>query len=116
MTTSMDTAPCVRRTDLVHLAAVASTAGRSRRFVRQVCASWRIDQGPSEVAELLASELVTNAIAASGMTGLGAVSGLADANLGRIGIQLLEFNDRLVIQVWDASPQLPKLMALSPEV
>lgn len=115
MTTSVDTAPCVRRTELVYLAPVATAAACSRRFVRQVCASWQIDQEPSGDAELIASELVTNAILASGMTGLGSLSGLADANLEPIRIRMLDFNDWLVIEVWDDSPQVPKLMVLSPE-
>jgi anti-sigma regulatory factor (Ser/Thr protein kinase) len=110
MNTSIDTAVCIRRAEHVHLAALVSTVGCSRLFVRQICTSWQVEPEQIDVAELLASELVSNAIAASGVTGPRPVHGLPYANLRLIGVRLLALDDSLVIEVWDTSPRPPELI------
>ena len=113
MSARLDAALRVRGTEHLRIAAVASAAGCGRLFVRQVCASWQIGQEPSEVAELLASELITNAIVATWDMRARSVRQLPDANVEHIGIRLLAFDDSFVIEVWDSSPELPKLIASS---
>jgi anti-sigma regulatory factor (Ser/Thr protein kinase) len=115
MSTSVETALCIRRSEHLHLAALVSTVGCSRLFVRQVCASWQLDQEQTDVVELLVSELASNAVVASGVTGPRPVRGLAYADLQLIGIRLLAFDDSLVVEVWDTSPRLPKLIEPSLE-
>ena len=110
MNTRMDTTPCIHRSDHLHLAALVSTVGCSRIFVRQVCTSWQVDQEHTDVAELLASELVSNAIAANGVTGPRPVHGSLYSDLTLIGMRLLDLGNSMVIEVWDTSPQLPKLI------
>jgi anti-sigma regulatory factor (Ser/Thr protein kinase) len=110
MSTSMDTALCIQRADHLHLAALVSTVACSRLFVRQVCTSWQIGQEQTDDAESLASELVSNAIAASGVTGPRPVHGSLYSDLKLIGMRLLDLGDSMAIEVWDTSSHPPKLI------
>jgi anti-sigma regulatory factor (Ser/Thr protein kinase) len=107
---SIDTAIRIRRAEHAHLAALLSSVGYSRLFVRQICASWHIEQDQIDVIELLASELVSNAITASGVTEPRPVRSLPYADLQLIGFRLLALDDSLVIEVWDTSLRPPRLL------
>ena len=111
MSTGIDVGVRILRTEHVHLAALLSTVGGSRLFVRGICASWQLGQDQTDVMELLTSELVSNAITASGVTVPRPVHGLPYADLQLIGLRLLALDDSFVIEVWDASPRPPRLMA-----
>jgi anti-sigma regulatory factor (Ser/Thr protein kinase) len=97
----------IRRTRQVYLDAHAKSAAPSRHFVRRVCASWQFDQERIGIAELLATELIANAIQASDY-------GLPSTDR-RIGLRLAELADILIIEVWDASPEPPVLLHPSAE-
>jgi anti-sigma regulatory factor (Ser/Thr protein kinase) len=115
MSTSTDTALRIQRADHLHLAALVSTVTCSRLFVRQVCASWQISQTQTDDAELLTSELVSNAIAASGVTGPRRVHGSLYSDVKLIGMRLLDLGDSIAIEIWDTSLRPPKLIAPSPD-
>jgi anti-sigma regulatory factor (Ser/Thr protein kinase) len=106
----MATALCIQRADHLHLAALVSTVTCSRLFVRQVCTSWQIGHEQTDDAELLTSELVSNAITASGVTGPRPVHGSLNLDLKLIGMRLLDLGDSIAIEVWDTSPRPPKLI------
>jgi anti-sigma regulatory factor (Ser/Thr protein kinase) len=103
------------RIDQAYLAALATSAAWCRLFVRQVCSYWQFEEERIALAELLVSELASNAIQASGVTEPQPVNDLAYADLMLIGVRLLEFQDSLVIEVWDTSPKPPVLLSPSAE-
>lgn len=111
----MDTTLCIQRADYLHLAALVSTVGCSRLFIRQVCASWQVDQEQMDVAALLTSELVSNAIAANGVTGPHPMHGSLYSDLKLIGLRLLDLGHSMVIEVWDTSPQPPNVIEPLPD-
>ena len=90
------------RIETLDLKAEASAAGDSRRFVRQVCSSWALAADRIDTAALLVSELVTNAVEAPVVP--------VCADLQVIGVRLVERRDSVVIEVWDTSPQPPRLI------
>lgn len=106
----------IRRADQAYLAALVTSVAYSRLFVRQVCSSWQLDQERIGIAELLVSELAANAVQASGVTGPQAVNEPLHSELKLIGVRLLEFQDSLVIEVWDTSPQPPVLVQPSADL
>jgi anti-sigma regulatory factor (Ser/Thr protein kinase) len=69
----------------------------ARLHARQVLWEWRLE-GHADTVELLVSELVTNAVQASERL----TQGIAPVQLW-----LSSDGKRVVIQVWDSSPQLP---------
>jgi anti-sigma regulatory factor (Ser/Thr protein kinase) len=79
----------------VDLAAVPRSVPVARRLVRLVLASWEL-AGLAEYAELIASELVTNAIAAS-----------AAAGHPVIRLRITSRTYAAVIAVWDGSDGWP---------
>ena len=113
MTTGLTEIP---RADQAYLAALVTSAALSRLFVRGVCACWQLDEACTGIAELLVSELASNAVQASGVTKSRPVGTPVDTQLKLIGIRLLELEDSLVIEVWDTSPQPPKLLTPSDEL
>jgi anti-sigma regulatory factor (Ser/Thr protein kinase) len=98
-----------RRSDRISLAALVSAPGNSRRFVRQVCARWNVPDEQSETIQLLTSELVTNAVAETGILESDPEYGVAHADATLIQVGLLEFAHSLVVEVWDSSFEPPKL-------
>ncbi|MFD7086797.1 ATP-binding protein [Streptomyces sp. NPDC059896] len=97
----------VRFFDQLSLAAVRSAVSASRHFLRLTLSTW---QAPliEDDALLIASELVTNAVAATGI--------LADrptwselAELSLVAVRLVGLRDSVVIEVWDASGESPVL-------
>jgi hypothetical protein len=101
----------IHRADQVYLAALVTSAACSRLFVRRVCSSWQFDDERTGIVELLVSELASNAIQASGAAEARLVGEPASGERKLIGIRLLEFQASLVIEVWDASPKPPVLLA-----
>jgi anti-sigma regulatory factor (Ser/Thr protein kinase) len=99
-----------RRAHQLDLKVEASAAGYSREFVRQVCSSWTLAEDRIDIAALLASELVTNAVQASAATEPQQAVVSACADLELIEVRLLQLQDSFVIEVWDNSPQPPKLI------
>jgi anti-sigma regulatory factor (Ser/Thr protein kinase) len=92
-------------TSSLTLAAVPTAAGVARSFVRQHLSQWGLNQ-LTEDAELVLSELVANAVTATGSTNPRPRWGdLHD--LALIGIRLVVTVDSLVIEVWDRSPSPP---------
>ncbi|WP_182882686.1 ATP-binding protein [Microbispora sp. H10949] len=71
----------------------------ARRFVKDVAADWNAAEDVPEVAELLASELVTNALT-HGVTGTSAAS--------TIRVTVSREDSLLVVDVHDPCPALPR--------
>ncbi|MGI5160518.1 ATP-binding protein [Microbispora sp. CA-102843] len=75
----------------------------ARRFVRDVALDWNAAEDVPEVAELLASELVTNALT-HGITGT--IGGSATS---AVRVTVSREKDLLVVDVHDPCPTLPRL-------
>jgi hypothetical protein len=102
----------IGRIEQAELAASPTSVRKSRRFARQVCSLWQWDGERTGVAELLISELASNAIQASGfIRPRRAGEPITEAKL--IGVRLLELRDSLVIEVRDSAPEPPVLLPLS---
>jgi hypothetical protein len=84
-------------------------------FVRHVFARWHIDEELTETAALLASELVTNAVQATGIVEPHPAYGVVYAGGKLIEIRLLEFEQSVVIEVWDTSLEPPQLEHPDPD-
>ena len=74
----------------------------ARLHARQMLWEWRLT-GLSDIAELLISELVTNAVQIS----------RADAQTTPVRLWVLADHTRVLILVWDSSPQPPVRMRIS---
>jgi anti-sigma regulatory factor (Ser/Thr protein kinase) len=84
----------------LELGALASAVPCARLHARQVLWEWGLG-GTAMTAELVTSELVTNALRAS-------VSAVPDTQAVTHVSLLMEANaDRLVVQVWDGHPDPP---------
>lgn len=94
----------------LELAALATAVPCARAHVRAVAAIWGLGR-LSGTAELLTSELVTNAVKASGS--LLAKAGPAFVPVVRLG--LTSDQTSLVIGVWDASDSVPVRMDTGPD-
>ncbi|MFJ7189696.1 ATP-binding protein [Streptomyces bacillaris] len=89
----------------LRLAAVPSAVGRSRVFIRQTLQHWRLPDY-IDVVELVVSELVTNAIEATGTTAPQPKwTAITDEDV--IGVQLRIIDARLYVEVWDRSTGAP---------
>ena len=99
--------PRPRFADRLDLAAVLTAVRCSRVFTELTLTRW----GASAIVEdalLVTSELVTNAVKATGVidpypnwSSLG--------NLNLISVRLLGFGASIVIEVWDSDPSLPSM-------
>lgn len=106
----LETRPRFRRTDRLRLAATATAPRCGRMFVRQVCHAWNIHGDQADSAILLTSELVSNAVEATGIVEPQPAYALLHRKARLIGIRLLEFDRSLVIEVWDTSIEPPRLV------
>ena len=86
------------------LAADPSAVPWARRVLRQALSEWELD-GLCDTALLLVSELVTNAVKATGGRGPGQERGWRDL----IGLTLEITDTCLLMEVWDADPHPPVL-------
>lgn len=80
----------------LELAAVAGAVPQARHFVRGALARWGLSHAADDT-ELIASELVTNAISASA----------ALPFLAGVGLLIAASPGRLTVLVWDASQEQP---------
>ncbi|MGW1379496.1 ATP-binding protein [Streptomyces sp. NPDC002446] len=71
------------------------SAGRAREALRRQLRSWRLSGEPADVAELLVSELVANAVKAQAPAG------------AEIDVRFALSDGRLRLEVHDASDELP---------
>lgn len=93
----------------IQLAAVVTAVSQSREFIRQTLADWQLaDQVDS--AELLVSELVTNAVKSTGTAEVAPEwEGMKVPSI--IGVQLRLVEPGLYVEVWDSgdgSPVIPE--------
>jgi anti-sigma regulatory factor (Ser/Thr protein kinase) len=81
------------------LAALPSAVACARGHARAVALEWNLPPGQADTAELIVSELITNAIRAS----------VQRTPVGPpvVRLWLARDQDSVVIRVWDASPQMP---------
>jgi anti-sigma regulatory factor (Ser/Thr protein kinase) len=84
-----------RRSSLL-LGALSSAVPCARLHARQVLWEWGLSE-VAEIAELLLSELVTNAVQAARVT----------VNDMHVNVRLFANRDRLLIEVWDSNVQPP---------
>ncbi|MFI0515426.1 anti-sigma regulatory factor (Ser/Thr protein kinase) [Streptomyces canus] len=89
----------------LRLTAVPTAVSCSRMFVRHTLNRWNLAE-LEENAALIASELVTNAIQASGITDPDPKPWqITEEHV--IGVQLRFFGGHLYIDVWDRTPETP---------
>lgn len=97
--------PEPRFSDWINLAAVPTAVSRSRTFTKLALTKWDA-LSVMDDALLVVSELVTNAVKATGTTDPGTSwSELDKVNL--VGVGLLGFETSVVIAVWDCDPHPP---------
>ena len=87
------------------LAAVPAAAGCSRRLIRLALSRWGLARMTGD-AELVASELATNAVQATGVMNPDAKWSDLE-NLATIHVRLVLFETSIVIEVWDRDPAAP---------
>lgn len=87
------------------LAAVPTAAGLARSFARQCLSQWGLNQLLGD-AELVTSELVTNAVHATG-TSNPQPRWSELHNIALLIVRLVVTADSLVIEVWDRDPSTP---------
>ena len=95
-------------TKSMRLAAVASAVARARRFTAETLRMWNVPEVAADDACLITSELVTNAVRATG-TLESDPSPEALASLPDVELTLTFALDRLLIEVADASNEPPQL-------
>jgi anti-sigma regulatory factor (Ser/Thr protein kinase) len=83
----------------LELAPLASAVPRARRHVRQLLREWNLTES-FESAELVVSELLTNAVQATGVPEV----------FAPVRLWLLSDKRRVLILVWDSIPQPPTRM------
>ncbi|MEW2070499.1 ATP-binding protein [Streptomyces sp. NPDC007346] len=97
----------VRFVDQLSLVATESAVSASRRFLRVALSQWQAALIEDDVL-LIASELVTNAVA---VTGVVAENPTWDElrRLGLVHVRLVGLRDSVVVEVWDVSDEPPRL-------
>jgi anti-sigma regulatory factor (Ser/Thr protein kinase) len=96
----------VRVVNSVTLAALPSAVGLSRTLVHVTLKHWRLERLTDD-AELVVSELVTNAVKATGMTEP-KPSWFEQQSLATIHVRLTHLESAIVIEVWDRDEIPPK--------
>ncbi|WP_435212652.1 ATP-binding protein [Streptomyces sp. bgisy034] len=89
----------------LYLVATASAVPVSREFIRATLAYWKLDHHAADCA-LMTSELVSNAIKATGFKDRLPKSWEVTAE-HVIAVQLRAIGEVLYIEVWDRSPMVP---------
>lgn len=93
--------------DKLELAAIPSAVSLTRRFTEAYLRKWRLD-AMTDTADLVVSELVTNAITATGVTEAPAdYADLRDVKLARVIIRLRLSASSLLIETWDSDSHPP---------
>lgn len=93
----------------LELGAFPSAVPRARGHVRTVALEWGLPD-LTDTAELLASELVTNAIQASGR-----LKPADRAAIPVVRVRVVSDQISMVIHVWDASSELPTRKDIGPD-
>lgn len=93
----------VKEAESVTLAATSDAVPLSRRLVTDVARQWHLSRDFADDAELVMSELTTNAIKATHL--FYAARGLDET--GNIRIRLRWTAPSLFTEVWDVNPMLP---------
>ena len=88
------------------LAAVPAAVGHSRDLVRLALDRWGLASLATD-AEMVVSELATNAIRATGRTDADATWNDVGDDAAAFHVRLLLFEASIVIEVWDADPAPP---------
>lgn len=91
--------------DAIRLAAVPTAVPCARAFVRRFARRWRLS-AVCENAELVSSELVTNAVLATGVCDPSPTYAML-AEVAVLVLRLSVVGSCLRIEVWDRSPELP---------
>lgn len=105
-----------RWSDEVVLAPVATAAGCCRLFASFISRQWRVPPEHADAAQLLASELVTNAInAASRGRAESALEPHVFDRHNPITVRMTLLARSLLIEVWDNSPEPPTAKAAGEE-
>ena len=95
----------------LRFAAVPTAVGCARAFVRQTLCAWQHEDA-ADTTTLITSELMTNAVTATGTTDPHP-SYPALAAVPVIRVRLSLHGPTLVVEVWDISPQPPVLQPQS---
>jgi hypothetical protein len=91
------------------LAALPTAPRCARLFVSEQLRRWRLDE-LNDTAELIACELVTNAVAATGTLEMPTTYAvLHDLDLAMVAMRLLPVPGSLFVEVWDRDPNPPVL-------
>jgi anti-sigma regulatory factor (Ser/Thr protein kinase) len=88
------------------LAAVPAAVGHSRELVRLGLDRWGLASLAAD-AEMVVSELATNAIQATGLTNTDATWNDVGDAVAAFHVRLLLFEASIVIEVWDGNPAAP---------
>lgn len=97
----------VRFVDQLSVTAVQSAASASRHFLRLALSKWQAALIEDDVL-LVASELVTNAISATGVLTEKPTWDELE-RLGLVHVRLVGLRDSVVVEVWDVSDEPPRL-------
>ncbi len=97
------------------LAAVPAAVEYSRELVRLGLNRWGLASLAAD-AQLVVSELATNAIQAAGRTGADATWNDVGGDAAAFHVRLLLFGASIVIEVWDADPAPPVAQRVTGEV
>jgi anti-sigma regulatory factor (Ser/Thr protein kinase) len=98
--------------DELELAALPSAVSLTRCFIEEYLRKWSLED-LADVAQLVASEIVTNAIKVTGLTEQPAdCTALHDADIGRVITRMRWSASRLIIETWDGDHHTP--VAASP--
>lgn len=99
--------------DELDLAAVVTAVSCSRHFVRVTLTQWGAAHMLDD-ALIVASELVTNAVKATGIIEPDPRWGDLES-LALLTVRLIGLDTSVVIEVWDVSPEEPRVTAAAPE-
>lgn len=94
------------RSNCMLLAGMPSAVGRARAYARWVLSTWQLSSMVDTV-ELLVSELVTNAVKATGVVDEPVDEGRLAGTLSPVYLSLSALADTLLVEVWDASSTPP---------
>jgi anti-sigma regulatory factor (Ser/Thr protein kinase) len=90
---------------VLELDATGEAPPRARRHLREVLAAWAVPGELAAEAEMICSELMTNALLATWKL----------AERRPVGLRLLANAERLVVEVWDCHPGIPVQRAAADE-
>jgi anti-sigma regulatory factor (Ser/Thr protein kinase) len=94
--------------------ALPRTVGQARSYARWLLGTWRLES-MGDTVELLVSELVTNAINATGITGEDLADSCLVGGVKPIYVCLSVRSGALRIEVWDTSSRPPLRRAAADE-